>query len=274
MTLKKEIKKNVKVIKNDSSKFNCPYSEEEKQVISNIFKGNRNVELFNGINVRLDGVINLNDISELYVSKTSFFDLISTNLLLFNYKKWINIVDDKDKKLIEREKELFDADGKPKNIDDLLTRNYLSNAMAVSVLIFDNNNNYLFAKRNGNVAISANIASVSVTGAIDDVDYLNDNPITSCVKRESFEELGLHISDEQISLRMIVAGEKKLQPIVLCDVLIDENLNDEIVKIMNSITFNNENSNLVVIKKPELLGFVNSNEFTEAAIEHVKLHTK
>jgi len=271
MTLKKELNNDIRIKKSNTSLFRSPYSEEEKEAIARFFKGNREIDLFNGINVRLEEMAELDRATELTVSITSFFDLLSTNILLLNYDKWVSSADTTMRELISKEKKLFDRDGEPNSLEDIISRNYLSNAMAVSVLIFDSKGNYLFTKRNNKVAISSNMASVSTTGAIDGEDYCCDNPILECARREVKEELEVEIQSNQIEIREIVAGKSKMQPIVLCDVQIDDVVMAvEIIKQRSC--FITEHSEICVVKKENLKQFLQDNSFTEAATEHIMLH--
>lgn len=272
MTLKKEINGNTTIIKSYESEFKSPYCEKEKEIIIDIFRGNRNITIFNGINVRLDSIKEMHGSVELQLSKTFFYDLVTTNLLINNYDSWIEKADKKKANILAKEKNLFDRDGSPHSLEELLLRDYLSNAIAVSVLIYDEEGYYLFTTRNSSVAISSSIASVSATGAVDDYDFNTSNPIISCVKREVEEELGLVLEDDQVKIKMIVAGEKKLQPIVLCDVKVKESISD-IVKILHENgKYLSENLSLNIVPRDELSSFLKHNELTEAATEHVLLH--
>lgn len=254
--LKKELN-NITIKKSNTTEFISPYSEKEKEAILNCLIDEK-ANITNEINIRLDSIDELDEKIELQLSRTSFYDLLTTNLSVN-----CNI------QTTDKVKNLFTKDGQPKTIENLLSRNYLSNALAVSVLIRDKNGYYLFSKRNSKVAISPNITSVSVTGAVNDKDFEKQNPILSCVKRETYEELGLILTDEQINIKMIVAGEKKLQPVVLCDVIIQNDLTEITKKANDNKKYLEENTRLSIVPSGELLQFLKCNKMTEAAIEHV-----
>ena len=272
MVFERDLKGRLLITKAEHSSFSSPYNEKEKQLIAEIFRGNRKIDLFNGENVRLEAVRSKGNSTELILSRARFFDFISSNMLLLNYEKWLPHTAEAEKQLIEREKRLFDADGSPTCFDDILRRTYLSNILAVSVMLSDQEGNYLLTRRNASVAISSEMMSVAVTGSLDDTDFQQYNPVTSCVIRETLEELGLTLDESSITVKKIVAGEKKLQPILLCDAVVPGSLIDVKTVIENGQSYTAENSELIVVTKNRLPKLLRECRFTEAAMKHIELH--
>lgn len=271
MVFKKKIDDKFMVIKKNISSFQLPYDSKEKEYIANIYKGNREIDLFNGINVRLENIYDDEENTIFVISKIEFFDFIATNMLFINHEKWKNGASIERMNILNKGVKKLNEDGWPNDFFDIISRNYISNILAVSVLIRDKEENYLLVKRNYNVAISRGMMSVSVTGSLDGEDYDEINPIISCVVRETKEELGLILENNQVHVNMIVAGEKKLQPIVLCDVVVEQNLH-HFVENINMDRFLKENIEFVIVKKNKLSCILNEYTFTEAASEHIQLN--
>lgn len=261
-------------VKRKFGDFCSPFSEREKQSIVNYFYGNTSDNLYNGVNVRLDQISEEKDATVFEISLINFYDLITTNLLLMNYQVWAQKANKKEKKLLLREVELYKKDGHPQNMIDILKRPYLSGATAISVMINDEQGNYLMVHRNQQVAISKGMMSVAITGAVDETDFVCVDPILSCVIRETREELGLSIHEDDISVRMIVAGKNKLQPIILCDIHSNTHIRQLIQSAREIGCYAEENNDLVCVSKHELTSILEKYRVTEAAEAHINLHIK
>lgn len=272
MVYKRLLKDNLIILKKDKSEFRSSYNEDEKENIANIYKGNKNFELFNGKNVRLENVYDNDNSSVLILTEIRFYDFISTNMLYINYDKWIEQIPREQISLLDKGMKYIKEDQCPIDFDDIISRKYISNMLAVSVLISDRNDNYMFVRRNSRVAISSDMMSVSVTGSLDDTDFRSTNPILSCVIRETKEELGIDVKEDMIKLRMLVAGEKKLQPIVLCDVVYSMNFENIVRKIYTRNSFKHENSEIFIVKKKDIKNVIEQFQLTEAALEHVRIN--
>lgn len=100
----------------------------------------------------------------------------------------------------------------------------LSNAVAVSVLLRDENENYLLTQRTCSVAIGKNLWGVSASGSLEPDDIvartgiLNcKDPFCTCAAREVEEELGLSVLANRLVTTMLMIGDEKLQPIALVE---------------------------------------------------------
>jgi len=270
MVYERNIKEKVIFDRLEKTSYESVYDDEEKTIIADIFKGNRNIELYNGICVRLDSIFDNNESTIFRLSKIKFYDLICSNLLFNNYDAWYERVDAKGKELLERGIREYLDNGTPKSLDDLIAHKYFSNILAVSVMILDENGRSLTIERNDNVAISSGFISTSVTGSLDDDDFVSENPFVNCAVREIKEELGFDITEQQISIIKIVAGKQKLQPIILLDVCVGEDLNTIVKKIYSFTDFKLENKAIRIVEKSELGALIDKGNMTEAARAHLE----
>ena len=168
-------------------------------------------------------------------------------------------------------KERFDSDGQPDSVKSILQRNYLANTLAVSLLIQDRLGRFLLTKRNNAVGISSGFVSVTVTGAIDENDYLEQDPFRNCCQRELYEEMGYEMDRNLINPFMVVCGEKKLQPIVLANAIVDD-ITEVTSKIVQHQDFALENSGFSICSKLQLSTLLSDRRIriTEAARTHLE----
>lgn len=183
------------------SRFKPVFSKEEIEYIIDTYFP----DAFNTGSVRLDSIdIKENEII-LNLAKTDFYSLLVSNIL---YRK----------EFFKETKQVKEFKKQPVNDFSVLDNKNFSNNLAISVLIEDLNNNKLIVKRAKNLAIGSSLFSVSVTGGVDLADLEENNPVFSAVKRETMEELGIIVNDDDIVLDGIYIGPQKQQPIALCTV--------------------------------------------------------
>lgn len=201
------------------STFKSIFNKEEvEQLLKKYYK---NKILFNSLSFRLENIqVNKNQVN-LTVSKSDFYSLLTSNLLL-NKVEELNI-------------EYF------KN-SDILTNKSFSNNIAVSILIQDSNSNFLLTKRSNNLAVGSSLISVSATGSFDYIEGISDfkQLVFSIVQKEVYEELNIKINIENLNIDGLFIGSKKVQPILICSVKLNEpfsittkNFEVDYVKIVN-----------------------------------------
>ena len=252
------------------SPFLCPYTPKEYQVLVELSKKAFNKDFTNDICVRLDGCKQIEGNTILTISRVCFYDFLLTNFLYFNYKKITNASSPKERKIIEQFYLNLTKDETMSCFSDIIEKKQLSNILAVSCLVSDGKK-FLITKRNGNVGISNNFYSTTVTGSIDGEDFITDDPIKSCCAREFLEETNYNISPEQMVLKKIVLGQKKIQPIALIDIKVN-NIDDIVNSINNYKGFQDENNGYYVCNSNEIKHLLEDNYslFTEATKTHLE----
>lgn len=195
-------------------------TDEEKLYLIELYKGFSKGNLFDRDSVRLDE-INLD--GSIKISIIPFYDFIITTLVRLKFKDfYLYIKEMKDRKgllILKKLHEEFIKDGwRFKSFTDVINQNKLANLLAVSVMVKTIDNQYLIVERNNKNIVGSGLHSVSVTGALDIVDFDNDNPITSCAWRELYEELGIMVQEEDMEIKGLVMGRNKQQPTVMLEV--------------------------------------------------------
>ena len=212
--------KNKKVLSNIiDSTFKSIFNKEELDRL--LKKYYKNKTLFNALSFRLENIqVNKNNIN-LTLSKSDFYSLLTSNLLL---------------------NKVEEVDMEYKKDSDILTNKSFSNNIAVSILIKDSNANFLLTKRSNNLAVGSSLISVSATGSFDYIEGISDfkQLVFSIVQKEVYEELNIKINIENLNIDGLFIGSKKVQPILICSVKLNEpfsittkNFEVDYVKIVN-----------------------------------------
>ena len=206
---------------------------EKKEIIEFMLK--KRSHLFNGDVIRLDKFIEYRECIDMYISPLSYFDSLVTNMLYHKYsEKALELGDTQEERIIKSSICRI-AEAGVSDFESIIDNENLANTIAVSCLIADASGKYGLVSRNQKVAIGKGLMGVTVTGAVDGTDYIMDDPILSCAKREAKEELGVMIRDAKVCA--IVISSKKLQPIFIVDAFIDDTWENIISTIPNSIDF-------------------------------------
>lgn len=258
-------------IRSTESPYKSLFDEAEFTAMIRLCKRVFKKEYINGASVRLDYCVNKNGLTAIGLSHIGFYDFITSNFALFNIKKITVAADGDEKELVWRLADRYEADGAVDDIHTLLSRPYLSNLIAISCLITDRKGRILITRRNGTVGISNNFYSTTVTGSVDAADLYKSDPLKECCIREVREELSYELSEQDVVLHTISVGVKKLQPIALADVVIDD-VYDVIATLKNTPGFKEENSDFYVINREDLRKFLSDKDtlFTEAGREHLE----
>lgn len=241
--------------------------------ILSLYKEYKGGTLFNS-EVACIKALNVNDSSKKIIfGKTSFYKFLLSNVINNQIDTFGQFLLNNGYTLEEIEHYFRPTHGdKYPSFVDLINSGDFANALAISVLIRDVNDDYLVVQRGSKTIVSSNMTSVSVTGSMDYSDLSSDSPFLFCAKREIQEELGMIIPFEQMKLLGIVAGKSKCQPIVLIDVNINSTFADYSNEFHNAIDFYQENDDYHIVQKDTLLKIVNEGKTTEAGRFHMKLN--
>jgi len=254
------------------TKFVSLFSDADKNKLIEIYyRSNKNKNIFNGISVRLDKATLDDQEATLEISKINYFDLIVSNILCFNLKRWLdNCLNEEEIYFCNNKiNEIKDKVKIHKKFEDIINNEYISNIMAVSVLIEDKNGKIGITKRSSSLNISSGLVSTTATGSVDGEDFNANDPLTNCVKKEVLEELGIKV--EEIELKGISISKTKLQPIVLFDARINESWEDIIDKIKMAKDYKNEVEDFLSISISDIPELLNNNELSDATRYHIYL---
>ena len=250
----------------------------EKDIVEKIieaWKDFKNGTVFNSANIRLEDVCFNEKQVELVIGHTRFYDFLISNIIrqqFDGFKEFIIKSNIKEGKEIINELEHYFSSikGNFNSFQELIRKGNMPNAIAVSVLVMDKNDNVMLVKRSSKVAIGKNLYSVTATGAAGEPDFEDDNPIKHCALRELKEELNLKLSTSDLYIKAIVAGKNKMQPIAIVDAIVPFNL--EKIKIEKDAAFDYkfEVDKVFICKKDEIKNTLIQQKFTEAAVYHLE----
>lgn len=260
-------------VKND---FKIPFSIEEKERIIELWGKYKNGIYFNTDNIRLQDIEDLDGRTIISVSKTDFFSLVIANIIrsqIDEFKAFIQSDFDSEYEiyLVNKLTKYYAGFGEHSDFISLIRSGDMPNAMAVSVLLIDSEDNILLVKRTGKVAIGANLYSVTSTGAIDSDDWSANDIIKNCAVRELEEELNIRISTEQMDVPAIVAGKNKQQPIAIVNAYLDEPVRDYIRNVEKGSDFSLEVEKIHLCRRNDIADIVKEQMFTEAAEYHLNM---
>lgn len=224
-------------------------------------------DAFDGPAVRLEGVQVGDGQVGLMLSETSFYQLLVSNLLVgYPVGSLLKVGD-----VALREKALAVATVKVA-AEDVLGTPWMANALAVSVLIRDSRGDFLLVRRGDSLAVGAGLWGVSASGGVEAEDLRSGNPIASTVMREVKEELGLSIDPGAVRVDGLFIGDKKLQPVMLCTVALDEPLGPLLP--LQGIDSDLEIASQVLVAQSELKKYVERKRMSEAARFQISTHIK
>lgn len=263
----KKISKPCQFVRWQPSGFNLDLSEIEKEEI--IHYSVKNVDnLYNGVVVRLNNIMEKKDVFIFSISKLHYFDSLSSNMLYHKYANKIqqlqnnNTMENKISTiLMQIENEGIGS------FEEVLNNHKLANTMAVSVLVKDRDGKYALVLRTKNLAVGAGMLSVTVTGALNQNDYNCDNPVLACAKRELREELGiLHTICSKIEY--IVISKSKLQPIFIINAEIADKWEDIICNFKNAKDYKNEVEEVLIVSLEDMKKLMQKYNMTDATFFH------
>lgn len=242
----------------------CPHFSEAETVA---LVGTLWPDAFDGSAVRLEGVQVGDGQVGLTLSETSFYQLLVSNLLVGRPVDSLLKVGD----VTLREKALAVAAEKVA-AEDALGTPWLANALAVSVLIRDSRGDFLLVRRGAALAVGAGLWGVSVSGGLEAADLASENPVVNAVMREVKEELGLSIDPGAVLVEGLFIGDKKLQPVMLCTVALDEPLGSLLP--LQGVDSDLEIASQVLVAKGDLKKYAERKRMSEAARFQINTHAK
>lgn len=256
-----KIKEQPSIIRLKKSKFQNILNKNERDRIVKLYSKDK--IMYNNPVVRLDNILEYPHLT-LELSLIEFFDFISSNMINMNIDKFKKdcISSSKDVELLSKISMSIASD-KIKSYKDIIDNSYLANIIAVSVLVEDKDGNLGFVKRGNKLAIGSGFLGVTCTGSLDNIDFFEDNPIISCVKRELKEEL--NIIPNGIEITNIIFSKTKLQPIFTVSCKIKERFADIINNIQNAVDYKIEIKNFYSVPKKYLKEFIKDEQLTDVA---------
>ena len=242
-------------------KFKNIYTEEEQKQLLAHSSGKK---LFNGDMVRLLKV----DKNVCYIQEIRYFDFLTTNLVyrpasskLLAPKDvlWHMIYDEEFRarnKLENRLKAKVAWYGKLKTFDDVLNVQEFANAIAISIMLRDKDNNVLIVRRGGKNAISSGAFAVSATGSLIMKDLAEENPFVFDGCREV---------EVQLVVKEIIIVKQKYQPVVLLEGKVDKSFKELKNHMKCAKDYNDENTSLYAVPSNKIRGVVRKYKFTDTS---------
>lgn len=255
-----------KYVLNEKSNFQNVFSDQEKEIIVNLCKKTAHKEFINDVAVRLEKCEIDNNITTLKLTKINFYDFLVSTYLKLNFDKLLKNANEKERETLFKFNDVISK----YNFTDffsIIDNNFLSNVLAVSLVIIDKNDKVLLVKRNLKVGISYGFISTSVTGSVDEDDYNSIDPILNCIKRETLEELNYRINTKSLKIIKLVCGCIKTQPIALVNGYVNDV--SDVINCFNT-SFDMENEDFFCIKRDNLLELLSDNNMTEACKYHLQ----
>lgn len=157
----------------------------------------------------------------------------------------------------------------------------LPNVVALSIFVRDKNDNFLVSQRTSNVVIAKNMGGVTSTGTLELMDCVtyategrNIDPFCAAAQRELAEETEFkHVADSAFTLRGLMIGQAKLQPVAIVDVVVDEDLSGYMSsEPCGSDESEPELARIMAVPREYLQKLVFTYDMTEAASYHMLMH--
>lgn len=262
----------------NGANFDLPIRPETKDRLLEMWSEYKKGDYYNSECIRLESITTENHVTYIELSKTDFYSLIISNIIVSQISDFSRFVrenyGEKGNDYIQELTYYYSTLKECGDFVELITEGNLPNALATSVMVRDRHDNILLVKRTSNVGIGKNIYSVSATGAVDSEDWNKEDPIKSCARRELKEELNFDIPESRIELFDIVAGVNKKQPIAILNATVDIDLSKGVAGAEKGIDYELEIQKIHVCKISDINKILREQQFTEAAEFHLKGLTK
>ncbi len=202
-----------------------------------------------------------------FLSLIDFYDFLSTTMVYKQKDRLITYCEDHskfpEKELIEKYCHSINEIEIDTSFEEIIDQNNVSNMIAISILVEDRDGDVGVIHRSENVAVSSGMFSVTATGALDEQDYMEEDPFTTCAKRELKEELNIRV--DSIQFDEFVMSKQKLQPIALFSLKLKQSWKDLLPSIKMAEDFKNETQEIYAVPVSMLSQFLATESFTEAA---------
>lgn len=285
-----------------SERFVPLYDQQMRVDICEMYAEYAGGVLYDGPTVNLEGISDPDENGDrvVFLSLGGFYDFLACNIIGRESA-------DNDKKIqryfsvagASREMlDMVDALGKRysrereriKNFESCIRGSKLPNTIAVSALVIDDEGNALLSRRTDNVIIAKKLYGTSATGSVElsDVAAMGKrgklftpdssttgglDPFCAAAQRELIEETTLQIPSQCFSLRGLVIGRAKLQPIAIVDVRYPGVFSDGFrIFDPRSDDPDAEVEKIVAIPRDRLEEMTHKYAMTEAADYHIRLH--
>lgn len=268
------IEKDIEYIKSEST-LRLPITDYARERMIKAFASYKGVDYFNGKVVRLEKIEDKDGKVQLTLSLIDFFDFLVINIISAQLEGFVQYLKENEIYYtlcdeIERLKQYRKAMLQVTDFASLIGEGHSSNALAISVLLTDDKGDYLLTQRSLKTGISEMMHSVTATGAIEENDYYSLDAIRNCVIRELKEELNLCVDQENLRIVAIVAGKKKLQPVVIVNGNVKGSFCKLLEKVNDAVDFSYEVQKLIISDKEALETIFYNEKFTEAIEYHLK----
>lgn len=274
------------------SEFSFPFDDKVKEDIAKYYAEYAGGNVYDGDTICLAGIEKTSDYTHLIkISMGRFYDFLLANVI----GREVQSKNDRlirsiaasgaSNEVIEGIKLLGERYRQAKNqincFEDLLSQPFLPNAIAISALVKDENNNFLVSQRTRSVVIGKNLGGVTATGTLELGDCIaasrkdrSIDPFCACAQRELSEESEFkNVDDECFRTRGLFVGHAKLQPIGLVDVEVSHDLSGYLSTCpCGSSDADPELKKVVAVPKEKLQSLVFKYDMTEASAYHMLMH--
>lgn len=255
------------------STLSLPVDKAMRDLIISKFSDYKRVEYSNAQVLRVESVEDNND-GKIAVgfSAVEFFDLLALNIIPMVDFKWYlkskGVYDDVKDGLLKLARRNVSAK-QVSSFESLVSMGLSSNVLAISVLIKDEDGNYLLTKRSSSLGIGAGVVGVSVTGTVDRKDIGFGNTVMHCAERvlDSTFDICEYILD--IHLSSFVAGHNKLQPAAIINCTINKSLSELEYTVNKSGGCSNRIDDIYVVNAELLRDVIESEKLSEIAEYHL-----
>ena len=233
------------------STYESIFTDDEK----NDLVASMDPNAFDGKLMRLEGLHKTPEGQTVDVSVTSFFELLTSNLLM----NGVVGVPDENMYIASKFRKM-NRDLSRKTPSSVIGRSCFANGIAVSLMIEDTNNLHLVSRRSKHVLVDKQFYNAPVVGTVNPADFRARNPFAAAAARKAKELTKLNVNPDDIIIDGILIGARRLQPIVLCSVMVTPEAMRGISDRSKTSVLNNYDSDYFCLDDDGLIELVHSNQ--------------